>query len=262
MSHEIHPVPAFNDNYIWAIEQDKQCLVVDPGDATPVLAYLDQKQLSLSGILITHHHADHTGGLKTLLSKFPDCPVYGPEGNHINGVTDHLGDGDNMTPLPGLSLTVITVPGHTLDHIAYYAEDSFTGSPILFCGDTLFAGGCGRIFEGDARMMYTSLGRLCELPAETLVYCAHEYTLANLHFACKADPDNQDLLSRMQREQNKREQDQPTLPSSIGIELRTNPFLRCHSREVAKQVATHWNKDVASSPADVFADLRKWKDNA
>lgn len=262
MSNEIHPIPAFSDNYIWAIQQGRQCLVVDPGDAAPVLDYLKQQQLALSGILITHHHADHTGGLKALLTEFPDCPVYGPKGNHIKGVGHHLDHGDTITPLTELTLTVMTVPGHTLDHIAFYAGDAFIGSPLLFCGDTLFAGGCGRIFEGDAGMMYTSLARLSELPAETLVYCAHEYTLANLRFAAKADPDNADLSSRMRQEQQKREQDQPTLPSSIGIELRTNPFLRCHNTEVAKQVANHWNKDVASSPTDVFADLRRWKDNA
>ena len=262
MSNEIHPIPAFSDNYIWAIQQNQQCLVVDPGDAAPVLDYLKQNQLTLSGILITHHHADHTGGLNSLLREFPSCPVYGPKGNHIKGISDHLDHGDTISPLPELTLSVITVPGHTLDHIAFYGGDAFIGSPLLFCGDTLFAGGCGRIFEGDAGMMYTSLARLSELPAETLVYCAHEYTLANLRFAAKADPDNADLSSRVRKEQQKREQNQPTLPSSIGIELRTNPFLRCHNTEVAKQVANHWNKDVASSPTDVFADLRRWKDNA
>jgi hydroxyacylglutathione hydrolase len=262
MSLTIHPIPAFNDNYIWAVQQGGQCLVVDPGDATPVLDYLQQQQLTLAGILITHHHADHTGGLKVLLAEFPDCPVFGPKGGHIKGICNDLDDGDVVEPLPGMTLAVITVPGHTLDHIAYYAAHSASGSPLLFCGDTLFAGGCGRIFEGDASMMYTSLARLSELPAETQVFCAHEYTLANLGFAVKADPDNPDLSARVMSEQAKRAADQPTLPSSIGIELRTNPFLRCHTTEVATQVAHHWSKEIASSPVDVFADLRRWKDNA
>lgn len=261
MSSTIHPIPAFNDNYIWAVQQAGECLVVDPGDAAPVLDYLKQQQLSLAGILITHHHADHTGGLKSLLAAFPSCPVYGPQGGHITGISTALGDGDLLEPLPSLNLRVITVPGHTLDHIAYYAANSFAGSPLLFCGDTLFAGGCGRIFEGDARMMYTSLARLSELPSETQVYCAHEYTLANLAFATKVDPENTDLSARVKAEQEKRAQSQPTLPSSIGLELRTNPFLRCHSTEVATQVAHHWNKEVAS-PVEIFADLRRWKDKA
>ncbi|GFZ76486.1 hydroxyacylglutathione hydrolase [Pseudohongiella nitratireducens] len=262
MSNAIHPIPAFTDNYIWAIRCGNQCLVVDPGDATPVLSYLEQTQVKLAGILITHHHADHTGGLNTLLNTFPGCPVYGPQGNHIKGITIALGDGDQLEPLPGLTFKVLTVPGHTLDHIAFFASEGLNGPPLLFCGDTLFAGGCGRIFEGDPGMMYTSLSRLTELPDQTQVYCAHEYTMANLGFAAKADPDNSALFTRIKTEQSKREKNEPTLPSTIGIELRTNPFLRCHNTEVATQVAQHWNKDVASSATEIFADLRRWKDNA
>ncbi len=262
MSNAIHPIPAFSDNYIWAIQCADQCLVVDPGDATPVFSYLEQTQLKLAGILITHHHPDHTGGLNALLEMHPDCPVYGPKGDHIRGITEPVGDGDQLTPLPDLTFQVLTVPGHTLDHIAFFARESFNGQPLLFCGDTLFAGGCGRIFEGNPGMMYTSLARLTELPADTQVYCAHEYTLANLAFASKADPDNSALAARIRSEQDKRDRNEPTLPSSIGIELRTNPFLRCQNTEVATQVAQHWNRDVASSPTEIFADLRRWKDNA
>ncbi len=260
----ISPIPAFSDNYIWHLERKGEHWVVDPGDAGPVIDALGDSPLS--GILITHHHLDHTGGIAQLSSRY-QCPVYGP--GSIKGVTEPLADGDRCEVL-GLPLVVMDVPGHTLDHLALLLEEDGSGSSSqgtpqlhLFCGDTLFAAGCGRLFEGTPAQMYTSLSKLAALPPETRVYCAHEYTLANLRFAEAAEPGNTAIQNRIAETQALRADKRPTLPSTIGEELATNPFLRCHIPAVARRAANHGaNGGVEDSDeVEVFARLRRWKDN-
>ncbi len=258
MFDRVHPIPAFTDNYIWAlIDTDAaEACVVDPGDAAPVLEFLVSEKLSLRCILITHHHPDHTGGLVELSNRF-SAPVYGPRNPRIVGITHPLQEGDELE-LFGASFSVLEVPGHTLDHIAYYSTTP--KQPVLYCGDTLFAAGCGRLFEGTPQQMLVSLNKLSSLPPETLVYCTHEYTLANLRFALAAEPANMALQERAEKEQQKRDQGIPTLPSNIGLELATNPFLRCENQELRERVAgqSQLSLDNATS---TFAALRQWKDN-
>ncbi|WP_416305150.1 hydroxyacylglutathione hydrolase [Neptunicella sp. SCSIO 80796] len=251
---EVTPIRAFEDNYIWCIRQGKRCAVVDPGDAKPVLAFLQQHQLTLTDILITHHHDDHIGGLSSLKDKFPDAVVYAANRERISHVDHCLSEGDKIT-LDGLSLQfeVFDVPGHTRDHIAFF------GSVGLFCGDTLFSAGCGRLFEGSAEQMFGSLQKLAKLPANTKVYCAHEYTLANLRFASEVEPGNHQLRDYVSQAKQIRIKDQPTLPSTIARELSINPFLRCDQPEVLQRVAQHAGK-VLHGEKDTFAALRSWKD--
>lgn len=258
MINKIHPIPAFTDNYIWACHDSEsdQIAVVDPGDADPVLQYCSDNNLQLSHILITHHHADHTGGLLRLLQEF-DPFVVGPEPSGIKGIKQFLHEQDSIE-LFGQQFDILEVPGHTLDHIAYFSNDSET--PVLFCGDTLFAAGCGRLFEGTPEMMANSLNKLTSLPGETRVYCTHEYTLANLAFALAADSENKTLLERVEKEKTKRDSGLPTLPSSIELELATNPFLRCEQDSVKQNVSSHCGKPL-QEPVETFAALRSWKDN-
>ncbi len=264
MAFKVSPIRAFSDNYIWAIDNDGSGVsVVDPGDAAPVLDAVHANSLSLSSILVTHHHADHTGGIKALLAEFPDTPVYGPRSNKIDSITHPLNEGDVLN-VSGIEFAVISVPGHTLDHIAYFAHgDSGKESvrpALLFCGDTLFSGGCGRIFEGNPYMMYESLEKLASLPGTTMVYCAHEYTLGNLRFAMHADPFNQEVIERLQQVIEILNAGIPTVPSVLSIELRTNPFLRCHTKGVRKAVTERMEIAADCSDIDVFAALRRWKD--
>lgn len=258
----IHPIPAFTDNYIWTLvdRQRQQAVVVDPGDAGPVEEYLASQGLTLVQILITHHHPDHTGGLPQLTATHAP-EVIGPDNQRIKGITHTVNEGDSVSVL-GVDFSVIEVPGHTLDHIAFFAGSSANqqSAPILFCGDTLFAAGCGRLFEGKPEQMVESLGKLSQLPAETLVYCTHEYTLANLKFARSADPQNAELEARVTTESKKREQGQPTLPSTISLELATNPFLRCTSEQIRDQLAAQ-NLGANDDPVATFTALRQWKDN-
>ncbi|WP_439107574.1 hydroxyacylglutathione hydrolase [Congregibacter sp.] len=248
-------VPAFSDNYIWLLENsDQTALVVDPGDAQAVEMALESRGLSLAGILITHHHFDHVGGLRALKDKY-GCTVYGPVNPAIDGIDVELVAGDSL-PVGDYSFQVISVPGHTLDHIAYYQAGE---SPLLFCGDTLFAGGCGRIFEGNPTMMHESLSRLAALPANTAVYCAHEYTLANLAFARAAEPDNKQLQEREIKAQALRAAGVPTVPSTIALELATNPFLRSAEPSLAQGLAAA-GRDSGTNTTEVFAGLRAWKD--
>lgn len=251
---DITPICAFDDNYIWLLQpkDSQQAWIVDPGDPAPVLEILDARQLELAGILITHHHFDHTGGITALCEAYPNALVYGPDNPAINGITHTLSDGDSVG-IADTVFKVIAVPGHTLDHIAY-ASDS-----LLFCGDTLFAGGCGRMFEGTASVMQASLARLAELPTTTMVYCAHEYTLANFAFAAAVEPDNPVLQARLVKAKEQRELQRPTLPSLLSQELASNPFLRWHEPQV--QAAAHRYRPHNGTPADVFASLRQWKDN-
>ncbi len=252
----IEPISAFSDNYIWCLYNDAgEAVVVDPGDAAPVEAFLDSRSLRLSAIAITHHHFDHVGGVEALLNG-RSIPVFGPEGA-TPALTRVLRDGDSAHIL-GLEFEVLTVPGHTLDHIAYYAA---AGSPpLLFCGDTLFAGGCGRLFEGTPDQMHNSLSRLKALAPETAVYCAHEYTLANLRFAQAVEPNNTALTERIHADSAKREAGSPTVPSSLAVELATNPFLRSHVDEVRDSAGEYASMPLSDEVA-TFAAVRQWKDN-
>lgn len=253
-------VPAFQDNYLWLIHDGKTACAVDPGDAAPILAALDQHQLKLCAILITHHHADHSGGIQELLSHYPmsALPVYGPAQETIAGVTHPLHDADQITlPELGLHLQVMAVPGHTLGHIAYYSSQQHA----LFCGDTLFAGGCGRLFEGTPAQMLTSLNKLAALPENTAVYCAHEYTLSNLKFAQEVDGGNSALIERIKTEKAKREVGLPTVPSNIGLEKMSNPFLRCEQPEIIHHLIHAGHLASGENPVLTFAALREWKNN-
>ena len=251
---KVEPISAFSDNYIWLLHNDSDAFVIDPGDATPVLAALSEQNLSLAGILITHHHFDHVGGIAAL-TEATQCEVWGPENPQITPVTHRVKEGDALQIL-GETLTVIEVPGHTLDHIAYI------GPGMLFCGDTLFAGGCGRVFEGTHPMMRNSLAKLRNLDPDTKIYCAHEYTLANLTFALAAEPNNVALSDRMKHCQSLREKNIPTVPSRLADELATNPFMRWDALSVMKTlVAESKLLNAHSDPSDaVFAGLRQWKD--
>jgi len=257
---EVTPIRAFHDNYLWLFRQSgsRECGIVDPGDADPILHYLQEHDLELKAILITHHHADHTGGIQQLLEHY-DAPVYGPSSPNIPEVTDPLDENDNISVLSE-EFQIIKIPGHTLDHIAYYAPKSSYRKPVLFCGDTLFAGGCGRVFEGTHTMMHNSLQKLARLDPDTHVYCAHEYTMANLNFAKAVLPENKPLSDRISVEQKKRDQDIPTVPTSIRVELDTNPFLRCHEQELVNAASQHTGRNI-SSPEEVFAVIRDWKDS-
>lgn len=259
---KIELIPAFSDNYIWCISDvDGNALLVDPGDAAPALAHLKAHQLKLNAVLITHHHPDHVGGLPGILEACGELPVYGPE-NHCNEINHRVAGGDSVRLL-GCNFEVIAVPGHTLDHIAYYlgADESENNTPALFCGDTLFAGGCGRLFEGTPEQMYASLGVLSELPAPTRVYCAHEYTLNNLKFALQAEPGNTALAKRMETTEQLRAENRATVPSTIAMELDTNPFLRTQSEGLQRAVANAENTGKGTA-VEYFAALRAWKDRS
>jgi len=259
MMLNVDAVKAFNDNYLWVLSQagHPQACVVDPGDAEPVLRHLAANGLELAAILVTHHHADHIGGIDRLL-QHAQVPVYGPVTPRIPQLTHPVQEGFTLALL-GHRFKVLEVPGHTREHIAWVAAAG-DGHTQLFCGDTLFAAGCGRMFEGTPPMMYASLQKLAALPEDTLVYCAHEYTLGNLRFASAVMPNNPDVKERVAREQSRREQDIPTVPAVLAIELKTNPFLRCAEPEVLTAAAQQ-QPGAALDPASVFGILRRWKDN-
>ncbi len=252
LSH-ITPIPAFRDNYIWALESESAVAVVDPGDAAPVESYLKQSGKKLCAILITHHHWDHTGGAKALAAAHR-CPVYGPSVENIPGVTHGLGEGDQVKLAElNLALTIMDIPGHTHGHIAYQ------GNGMLFCGDTLFAAGCGRLFEGTPAQMHHSLSRLAALPDETKMFCGHEYTLANLAFAATVEPGNAAIHTRREKSEALRAQNLPTLPTTMADEKATNPFLRVAEKSV-KEAAEKQTGEKLNDPVSVFAALRSWKD--
>lgn len=251
---EIIPIKAFKDNYIWCIvdSDTKQCVVVDPGDAKPVFEYLNNHDLILKAILITHHHWDHTNGVAELMSKY-HVAVYGAENSPNELITQRVNDNDEITILNKFKLRVLTIPGHTLDHIAYYGDNK------VFSGDTLFGAGCGRIFEGSAEQMYGSLNKLKNLPENTEVYCGHEYTVANLQFAKVVEPNNKDILSRLEISQALVANNDPTLPSTIALEKCTNPFFRSDQHNVIAAVSRHAGQALLN-PVDVFRQTRLWKD--
>jgi hydroxyacylglutathione hydrolase len=252
----VRPVRAFSDNYIWLIEPPRAkgtVVAVDPGDAAPVIAELQRSGSSLAAILLTHHHPDHIGGVPELLRRWP-VPVIGPDDARIAHRTRTAHDGAPCElPDLGLSFEILQVPGHTLSHIAFW------GHGALFCGDTLFSAGCGRMFEGTPTQMNASLNRLADLPPDTRMYCGHEYTAANLRFALTVDPANGAARDYQGSVDRVRAQDLPSLPSTLGLERQINPFLRCNEAAVKAAAERHAGRPLAGG-ADVFAVLRGWKD--
>lgn len=255
-SMRITPIPAFQDNYIWLLRNSgPDCAVVDPGDAQPVIDRLESEGLNLASILITHKHSDHVGGLRALKDRWPQARVYGPAGESISLLDECLAEGDEVIVQgPDVCFRVLDVPGHTEGHIAYF------GAGVLFCGDTLFAAGCGRVFSGTFEQLSDSLAKIARLPAETQVYCAHEYTMDNIGFARWVEPDNAALLERERADQARRDFGMPTVPSTLATELATNPFLRVDQPQVIAQ-AQKYAGESCTSPSAVFRAIRTWKDN-
>jgi len=251
----IWPVPVFADNYVWIIEREgvDRVAVVDPGDAAPVIAALDERGLDVGTVLITHHHRDHVGGLARIIDRSHPA-VYGSGADGIPGVDHPTHDGDTVClPHLDLDLEVAALPGHTMNHLGYVASE------IAFVGDTLFAGGCGRVFEGTPAQMHDSLMRLAALAPGTTAYCAHEYTVSNLRFARTVEPDNEALAGRLEAAETVRAAGQPTVPSTIATELETNPFLRCSVPAVVAAAETRAGRGL-NPGAEVFAVIRGWKD--
>ncbi len=258
----LFPLPAFDDNYIWVLHDGCRALVVDPGESGPLLRWLAQEQLQLDTILLTHHHPDHTGGVDALRLA-TGAQVFGPQRERLPEPVQRMGEPDSVQAL-GLNWRVIDVPGHTAGHIAYHC-DAVDGLPLLFCGDTLFSAGCGRLFEGTPADMHQSLGKLAALPGETQVCCTHEYTLSNLRFALAVEPANQALLAHAAHCKSLRARNLPTLPSSIQLERQINPFLRTEVPEVILAASRHAAQEqVVGTPlaldgVAVLALLRTWK---
>jgi hydroxyacylglutathione hydrolase len=253
---QLSATPTFNDNYVWFLEvpPSSSAVVVDPGEAYPVLKTLEERKLRLEAILLTHHHGDHVGGVSDLLDHH-SAPVFGPARETIAGVDHPVGGGEGTVAVPRLEieLGVIDVPGHTAGHVAYL------GPGFALVGDTLFAGGCGRVFEGTMEQMYESLCKLAGLPPATEIYCAHEYTTANLKFALQVEPGNQDLVNRFEKARFDRSADRFTVPSTLAEELATNPFLRCSETTIVAAAEAHAGRTLRPG-AEVFAVIRHWKD--
>ena len=250
----ITPISAFHDNYIWMINHpgSHYAWVVDPGDHRPVLKTLEAKGWELKGILLTHHHTDHCGGILGLLEHFP-VPVYGSYRDE-SGLADRLFQGGNTAHIGPFHFLVLEIPGHTLDHIAFY------GHGVLFCGDTLFSSGCGRIFEGTAPQMFNSLNQLRSLDDNTQVYCGHEYTEHNLKFALTLEPENADAKQYLRNVQLLRSRHHPSLPSTLGLEKKVNPFFRCDQPTIRESAERRYSQKLLQ-PIDVFAKVRDWKDH-
>jgi hydroxyacylglutathione hydrolase len=250
-------VPAFRDNRIWVIHTRTEAILVDPGDAAPAADFLQRHGLQLAGILLTHHHADHVGGVAALCQRVPDCPVFGPAAESITGVSQALA-GEEVLSLLGHSWRVMAVPGHTRGHLAYYSEAA-AGTPCLFCGDVLFGLGCGRLFEGSPEQMAQSLDKILSLPDNTLIYCAHEYTELNVPFARRVMPENTELQQRI-RVLEESAEPVSTLPLTLAEEKATNPFLRCTDPTVVAAATRHAGLTGQLNSAEVFAVLRRWRD--
>ena len=248
----IKPLKAYTDNYIWLLESNEEVSVVDPGDAKPVLDYLEENNKALKDIFITHHHFDHTAGVPELKNKVSGS-IYGPK-NSYGLIKEEVTHEDTVSSL-GIKFEVIEVPGHTLDHIAFYSKQN----NILFCGDTLFAGGCGRIFEGTYEQMHRALNKISKLPKNTKIYCGHEYTLSNLKFAIEVEPNNEKLKDEYVNVQRLLSSDKPSLPSTLEKELNINPFLRCHIPSVQNKINEKFN--TIGDEIEIFTALRKWKDS-
>lgn len=253
---KVTPIKAFSDNYIWAITApgSSVAVVVDPGESAQVLSWLEEQQLELAAILITHKHSDHTAGVMELSFAFPNVVVYGPANEPIRGIKKRLSEGDTVQ-IDGLPLTlnVMELPGHTEGHIAYYGDGG------IFCGDVLFGGGCGRLFGGTAEQMHHSLSRIRDLPGDTAVYCAHEYTLDNLGFGKWVEPENGELDRRIEATKQLLAQDEQSVPFSISLELETNPFLRLNTPSVKRAAEKYVGKTLEEG-TEVFAAVRNWKD--
>ena len=249
-------IPAFNDNYFWLMSDNKQqALIVDPGDAQVVMDALQRRNLDLTDILITHHHADHIGGVDQLLKQYPNANVFGPATSRFDMVTHPCSEGDVIYPKATQQpFSIVEVPGHTSDHIAYYS------APILFVGDTLFSSGCGRLFEGTAEQMLTPLKKLVSLPLDTQIYCAHEYTYANAQFAIAALPNNKTIQDFLLKTAEKRRDDKATVPTSLATELTINPFLLCHTLPLQLSMQKQFGLATLPSELETFTYLRKWKD--
>lgn len=250
----IEPIEAFSDNYIWLVTTNEGSIVIDPGESSKTIELLKKRDLNLKAILITHHHFDHTGGIDEL-KLFSSAKVYGPK-NDISSIDVRVEVGQALS-LIGMDFEIIELPGHTMDHIAFYTNNN--GNPLLFCGDTLFAGGCGRVFEGTFEQMHESLMKLKSLPANTKVYSGHEYTTANLSFAKEVEPLNKNIISRYNEVLKLRKEGIPTLPTTIEIELKTNPFFRCDVEEVQDSLLKKFN--IERNEQEIFKALREWKDN-
>jgi hydroxyacylglutathione hydrolase len=253
---QIIPIPAFKDNYIWLIHNTKQALVIDPGDATPVLEALQHSNLTLETILITHYHHDHIDGVSELLESYPGVKVYASKLEHYSFEHIPVREGDVIEfENFELKFLVLELPGHTLGHIAYYSNNN-ENLPLLFCGDTLFGAGCGRLFEGTYIQMFESLQRIALLPGTTKVYCTHEYTMHNLRFALSLEPNNAMLIERFYKTLKLRESNNPSLPSTIALELATNPFLRCSSEQIQTTLQSN-----NASPQETFRIIREMRNH-
>lgn len=245
-------IPAFQDNYIWLLTTKQQTgIIVDPGDALPVIQQLEQQQITPTAILLTHHHNDHTGGVADLIRHYPELKVYGPQETQSKGAQFIVKEGDNID-INGMSFNVIGVPGHTAGHVAFYS------APYLFCGDTLFSAGCGRIFEGTSEQMYQSIQKLAALPDSTKVCCAHEYTISNLRFANYVLPENIEIETYLKHIVDIRSKDQPSVPTELKTEKTINLFLKCHQLDLKRKLGPD---DSTIQPWQVFKRLREMKDN-
>ncbi len=256
-----YPLPAFQDNYIWIIEDkdSSDIWAVDPGSAKAVLDYCQTHQKTLVGILITHHHHDHTGGVKKLKERWK-CDVYGP--SHLTQLITHPVKENDTIQVFSRLFSVLETPGHTLDHLCYFSEQPKQGEPpMLFSGDTLFKGGCGRIMEGTPELMLAAMLKIAALPDDTIIYCTHEYTLANYRFALSLEPDNEALIKSNLSDQDKRAKNLPTLPSVLHLEKKTNPFLRSHETSLKTQAAQQLKETPAVNSVDIFSQVRRAKDS-